>query len=131
MTQERLSQAQWHLPKAPQPAIVVAAAGATAQVGSSIAPALSRDLPDGLARLAPGPSVVLVAFGLVGAGLLQLVVISLSAAWAWAELFDWPHRLDLTIHRAPGFYAIYLLAVVPAALVVLLAPTSGRSSSAR
>lgn len=106
-------------------AIVVAAAGATASVGPSIAPLVTHDLPEGLARLASGPSVVLVAVGLIGAGLLALIVISLSAAWAWAELFDWPHSLDLAIHRAPGFYAIYLLEVVPAALIVLIAPSLG------
>ncbi len=106
-------------------AIVVAAAGATAGVGSTIAPAIATDLPAGLARLASGPSVILVAVGLIGAGLLALIVISLSAAWAWAALFDWPHSLDLAVKRAPGFYGIYLLEIVPAALVVLVAPSLG------
>ncbi len=106
-------------------AIVAAAAGATAGVGSTIAPAIETDLPAGLARLASGPSVILVAVGLIGAGLLALIVISLSAAWAWAELFDWPHSLDLAVKRAPGFYGIYLLEIVPAALVVLIAPNLG------
>ena len=53
------------------------------------------------------------------------MVISLSAAWAWSELFGWRHSLNLSIRRAPGFYAVYLLEVVPAALVVLFAPSLG------
>ena len=106
-------------------AIVVAAAAATVTVGSSVAPAIASGLPAGLAQLASGPSVGLVAIGLVGAGLLALIVISLSSAWAWAELFGWPHSLDLSVRRAPAFYSLYLLEVVPAALVVLLAPSLG------
>lgn len=49
------------------------------------------------------------------------VVISLSSAWAWSELLRWPHSLNLSIRRAPGFYALYLLEVVPAAIVALVA----------
>jgi len=103
-------------------AIVVAAAAATARALPVVA---SHDLPAGLARLAAGPSGVLIAVGLIGAGLLALVVISLSAAWAWSELFGWRHSLNLPIRRAPGFYAVYLLEIVPAALVALLAPSLG------
>jgi Mn2+/Fe2+ NRAMP family transporter len=106
-------------------AIVVAAAAATVTVGSSVAPAIASGLPAGLAQLGSGPSVGLVAIGLVGAGLLALIVISLSSAWAWAELFGWPHSLDLSVRRAPAFYSLYLLEVVPAALVVLFAPSLG------
>jgi Mn2+/Fe2+ NRAMP family transporter len=106
-------------------AIVVAAAAAMTRalpVASSLA---ASDLPAGLARLASGPSGLLIAVGLIGAGLLALVVISLSAAWAWSELFGWQHSLNLSIRRAPGFYAVYLLEVVPAALLALLAPSLG------
>ena len=106
-------------------AILVAAAAATVGAGSTIVPTVATDLPAGLARLASGPSGLLVAVGLIGAGLLALVVISLSAAWAWAELCGWPHSLDLSLRRAPGFYTVYLLEVVPAALIVLFAPSLG------
>jgi Mn2+/Fe2+ NRAMP family transporter len=78
-------------------------------------------LPLGLGRLATGAPGLLIAVGMIGAGLLAAVVISLSSAWAWSELFRWPHSLNLSVRRAPGFYALYLLEVVPAALVALLA----------
>ncbi len=103
-------------------AIVIAAAGAMTYGAAAVSTNLA-DLPAGLARLASGPAGLLIATGLVGAGLLALVVISLSAAWAWAELFGWPHSLNLSIRKAPGFYLVYLLEVVPAALLALYAPS--------
>ncbi|MGO9206328.1 MAG: NRAMP family divalent metal transporter [Candidatus Limnocylindrales bacterium] len=103
-------------------AIVIAAAAAMAAAGGPRIPAGLGELPEGFARLAQGIPAVVVAVGLVASGLLALVVISLSAAWAWSELLGWPHSLNLSLRRAPGFYAVYLLEVVPAALLVLLAP---------
>jgi len=107
-------------------AIVVAAAAAGTPAASRPAALLdgasAAALPEGLVRLAQGPSGALIAVGLVGSGLLALVVISLAAAWAWSELAGWPHSLDLSPRRAPGFYAVYLLEVIPAACLVLLAP---------
>ncbi len=101
-------------------AVVVATAAAMAGPGSGLG-ATVGGLPAGLARLAAGFPAILIAVGMVGAGLLAAVVISLSSAWAWSELFRWPHSLNLSLRRAPGFYALYLLEVVPAALVALLA----------
>ncbi len=101
-------------------AVVVAAAAAAAGPASSIA-AGGLELPSGLANLATGRIGVLLAIGIVGSGLLAAVVISLSAAWAWAELAHWPHSLNLSIRRAPAFYAIYILEIVPAGLVALFA----------
>jgi Mn2+/Fe2+ NRAMP family transporter len=66
---------------------------------------------------------ILFAIGLISASFLALVVISLSSAWAWCELFGWPRSLNLPIRRAWKFYAIYLLEIVPAAVVTLLTPS--------
>jgi Mn2+/Fe2+ NRAMP family transporter len=101
-------------------AVVVAAAAAMASPATRIGTNVGA-LPLGLARLASGIPAVLIAVGMVGAGLLAAVVISLSSAWAWSELFHWPHSLNLSVRRAPGFYALYLLEVLPAALVALWA----------
>ena len=105
-------------------AILVAAAAATAHA-LPLPTIPLPDLPEGLARLATGPTGVILALGLIGAGVLALVVISLSAAWAWSELMGWRHSLNHSIRRAPGFYLVYLLEVVPAALIALLAPSLG------
>ena len=101
-------------------AIVVTTAAAMAGPAIGIDATVGA-LPLGLGRLATGAPGLLIAVGMIGAGLLAAVVISLSSAWAWSELFRWPHSLNLSVRRAPGFYALYLLEVVPAALVALLA----------
>ncbi|HXQ96544.1 MAG TPA: NRAMP family divalent metal transporter [Candidatus Acidoferrales bacterium] len=101
-------------------AVVVAAAAAMTGPALGLGANVGA-LPVGLARLATGGTGVLIAVGMVGAGLLAAVVISLSSAWAWSELFHWPHSLNLTPRRAPGFYAFYLLEIVPAALIALWA----------
>lgn len=104
-------------------AIVVAAATATGATGAaSVIPAALAILPGGLARLSAGIPGGFIAIGLIGAGLLAAIVISLSSAWAWCELFGRPHSLGLSPRRAPLFYLVYLLEVVPAAAVALLAP---------
>jgi len=101
-------------------AVVVATAAAMAGPVTGLGATVSA-LPVGLGRLATGAPAFLIAVGMIGSGLLAAVVISLSSAWAWSELFRWPHSLNLSLRRAPGFYALYLLEVVPAALVALLA----------
>jgi Mn2+/Fe2+ NRAMP family transporter len=98
-----------------------AGAGASASSSASVAAAGGLALPAGLAALATGWAGVLIAIGMVGAGLLAAVVISLSSAWAWAELFRWPHSLNLPVRAAPGFYLVYLVEVIPAAIVALVA----------
>ena len=103
-------------------AIVVAAAAVTVGGGplhTIVAGGLA--LPSGLAALVSDGWGPLIAIGMIGSGLLAAIVISLSSAWAWGELFGWPHSLNLSLRRAPAFYALYLLEIVPAALVALLA----------
>ena len=102
-------------------AIVVAAAAAVASGSAASVVAGGLELPRGLVDLATGKGGVLMAIGIVGAGLLAAVVISLSSAWAWAEVLHWPHSLNMSIRKAPAFYAIYLLEIVPGALIALLA----------
>lgn len=102
-------------------AAAAAAAAAVASGGASDAVAGGLALPGGLAALAQGVPGMLIAIGMIGAGLLAAVVISLSSAWAWSELLHWPHSLNLTIRQAPGFYILYLVEVVPAAIVALVA----------
>ena len=94
-------------------AVVIAAAASVAAGVGTVTSAGAGALPSGLAAISTGLPGVLVAIGIVGAGLLAAVVISLSAAWAWAELLRWPHSLDLSVRRAPGFYAVYFCRSCP------------------
>ncbi len=104
-------------------AIVIAAAAAAAArpTGGSEVSAGGLSLPAGLTALATDGQGAVIAIGMVGAGLLAAIVISLSSAWAWAELFRWPHSLELSPRRAPAFYGLYLLEVVPAAVIAVAA----------
>ena len=106
-------------------AILVAAAAATAHALPLPSIALP-DFPAGLARLATGPTGVILALGLIGrrcpgaGGDLPLGGVGLvRAARAGAT------ASTISVRRAPGFYLVYLLEVVPAALIALLAPSLG------
>jgi Mn2+/Fe2+ NRAMP family transporter len=57
---------------------------------------------------------------MINAAILGTTAISLSSAWAWAEVQGWPHSLDLPLSHAPGFYSIYALCVAAAAAIVLI-----------
>lgn len=56
----------------------------------------------------------------VDAAVLGAAAISLSSAWAYGEVKGWPHSLQLSVRKAPGFYAIYALCVGAAAGLVLI-----------
>jgi len=44
----------------------------------------------------------------------------LSSAWAYGEVRGWPHSLQLSWRKAPGFYLVYLVCVAAAAGLVLI-----------
>lgn len=56
------------------------------------------------------------------AAVLGTTAISLSSAWAWAEVKGWPHSLELSVTKAKGFYATYAVCTMAAAVVTLLIP---------
>jgi Mn2+/Fe2+ NRAMP family transporter len=57
---------------------------------------------------------------MVNAAVLGTVTISLSSAWAYGEVKGWPHSLNLSVRKEPSFYAVYALAVLAAAGIVLI-----------
>ena len=63
---------------------------------------------------------IAVAVGLFDAGLLGAICISLASAWAWGEVFGWPHSLNHPFKAAPGFYVFRLLILAGAASIVLI-----------
>lgn len=54
------------------------------------------------------------------AAVLGTTAISLSSAWAFSEVKGWKHGLDTKFKDAPGFYSIYALCTLAAALLVLI-----------
>ncbi|WP_252901570.1 NRAMP family divalent metal transporter [Vulcanisaeta sp. JCM 14467] len=63
---------------------------------------------------------VVAAVGMVAAALLAIFVISLGFAYGLSEYFGWPSGLSRRMCEAKGFYAFYVVEIVPAALIVLL-----------
>jgi Mn2+/Fe2+ NRAMP family transporter len=57
---------------------------------------------------------------MVNASILGTTAVSLSSAWAWAEVKGWDHSLQLKFKQAPGFYLTYIGATMAAAGVVLI-----------
>ena len=57
---------------------------------------------------------------MVNAAVLGATTISLASAWAYGEVKGWPSSLELSFREAPGFYSLYILAVVLAAAIVLI-----------
>jgi Mn2+/Fe2+ NRAMP family transporter len=57
---------------------------------------------------------------MVNASVLGTTAVSLSSAWAWAEVKGWSHSLQMKFSEAKGFYLTYVGAVMLAAAIVLI-----------
>lgn len=81
-----------------------------------------QDAATGALRIMPINRYVgtAVAIGLFDAGLLGAICISLASAWAWGEVFGWPHSLNHPFKAAPGFYLFRALILIGAATIVLI-----------
>jgi Mn2+/Fe2+ NRAMP family transporter len=62
-----------------------------------------------------------LAIGLMTAGLLGTICISLASSWSFGEVFGWAHSLNEKIREAPWFYLLYILMLATAGLMVLVA----------
>jgi NRAMP (natural resistance-associated macrophage protein)-like metal ion transporter len=65
-----------------------------------------------LRPLAGGAAEVLLAIGLIGAGLLAVPILTGSSAYAVAEALGWKHGLDRRLSQAKGFYFLIAGATV-------------------
>ena len=68
--------------------------------------ATSADVAAALRPLAGELSVLLYTIGIVGTGLLAIPTLAGSAAYAFAETFDWKQGIDEKFTRARAFYAV-------------------------
>ena len=67
---------------------------------------------EALRPLAGQAASLVFAFGIIGTGLLAVPVLAGAAAYATAELFDWPEGLANRFRQAPQFYAVIALATL-------------------
>jgi Mn2+/Fe2+ NRAMP family transporter len=63
----------------------------------------------------------LFAIGLFDAGLLGALCISLATSWALGEVFGWAHSLNISVREAPWFYVAYVVMLMSAGVVSLIA----------
>ncbi len=101
-------------------AVVVAMA---ATIGQSHPGASLNTIQDIASALKPAlgttGAVLLSGMGMVGAGFLAALVVSVAGAWGIGEAFHMKHSLNMPFKKAKGFYTIYTLAHVGGALLVL------------
>ncbi len=104
-------------------AVLVAAAallgghGATASLDSigALSGAITPFLGESLGKLVFG-------VGVLGAGLVAAIVVSLAFAWGLGEVAGYRRSLEYHPRQAPWFYAVYALCVLGGAGLVMVVP---------
>jgi NRAMP (natural resistance-associated macrophage protein)-like metal ion transporter len=70
----------------------------------------SRQAAEALRPLAGPLAATLYTIGILGVGFLAIPTLAGSAAYAFAETFDWRQGIDEKVQGARGFYAVLVLA---------------------
>jgi NRAMP (natural resistance-associated macrophage protein)-like metal ion transporter len=91
---------------------IILATGATLFVAGKTNIASATDAAEALRPLAGDASTILLAVGLIGAGVLAVPVLTGSAAYGVAEAFGWRSGLDEKPTRAPQFYVVIIAATL-------------------
>jgi len=91
---------------------IILATGATLFVAGKTDITSATDAAEALRPLAGDASAILLAVGLIGAGVLAVPVLTGSAAYGVAEAFGWRSGLDRKLNRAPEFYAVIAAATL-------------------
>ena len=91
---------------------IILATGATLFVAGKTEISSATDAAQALRPLAGDASALLLAVGLIGAGVLAVPVLTGSAAYGVSEAFGWRSGLDRKPTRAPQFYAVIIAATI-------------------
>ncbi|MBW8822836.1 MAG: divalent metal cation transporter [Xanthomonadales bacterium] len=75
----------------------------------------TREAAEALRPLAGDAAYLLYSVGIIGTGLLAIPTLAGSAAYAFAETFDWAYGLDRKFRQATSFYAVFALAILAGA----------------
>jgi len=70
----------------------------------------SRQAAEALRPLAGPLAATLFTVGILGVGFLAIPTLAGSAAYAFAETFDWSQGIDEKVQGARGFYSVLVLA---------------------
>lgn len=91
---------------------IILATGATLFTAGKTDIASATDAAQALRPIAGDAAALLLAVGLIGAGVLAVPVLTGSAAYGVTEAFGWKSGLDRTLTRAPQFYAVIIAATL-------------------
>jgi Mn2+/Fe2+ NRAMP family transporter len=80
----------------------------------------SKDAAEALRPLAGDYAYFLYTIGILGTGLLAIPTLAGSAAYAFAETFDWVYGLDEKFQNAISFYAVFIAATIGGGVLDLL-----------
>jgi NRAMP (natural resistance-associated macrophage protein)-like metal ion transporter len=72
----------------------------------------TKQAAEALRPVAGDFAFLIFSIGLVGTGLLAIPTLAGSAAYAFAETFDWRYGLSERLRRAVPFYAVYVAAII-------------------
>ncbi|HET7925819.1 MAG TPA: Nramp family divalent metal transporter [Rhodanobacteraceae bacterium] len=72
----------------------------------------TKQAAEALRPVAGDAAFLIFSIGLVGTGLLAIPTLAGSAAYAFAETFDWRYGLNERFRRAVPFYAVYVAAII-------------------
>ncbi len=72
----------------------------------------SKEAAEALRPLAGNLATLLYTVGIVAVGLLAIPTLAGSAAYAFAETFDWSQGLDEKLKQARAFYAVIIFSVL-------------------
>jgi Mn2+/Fe2+ NRAMP family transporter len=72
----------------------------------------TREAAQALRPLAGDYAYFLYTIGIVGTGLLAIPTLAGSAAYAFAETFDWTYGLNEKLNSAVSFYSVFVLATL-------------------
>jgi Mn2+/Fe2+ NRAMP family transporter len=80
----------------------------------------SKNAAEALRPLAGDYAYFLYTIGILGTGLLAIPTLAGSAAYAFAETFDWVYGLDEKFENAISFYAVFIAATIGGSVLDLL-----------
>ena len=99
---------------------IILTTGATLFVAGKTNIASATDAAQALRPLAGDASALLLAVGLIGAGVLTVPVLTGSAAYGMSEAFGWRFGLEHKVTRAPQFYVVISAATLVGMVIAIL-----------
>jgi NRAMP (natural resistance-associated macrophage protein)-like metal ion transporter len=99
---------------------IILATGATLFVAGKTDIGSATDAAQALRPLAGDASALLLAVGLIGAGVLAVPVLTGAAAYGVSEAFGWRSGLDRKPTRAPQFYVVIIAATLVGMVIAIL-----------